>query len=65
MVRLFRKCLAFFICSIGVILPWRARIIFSEILGWITQFIYLNYIVILKLIIRELEKTKKEKQKIG
>jgi hypothetical protein len=61
LVRLFRKCLAFFICAIGVLLPWRARIIFSEILGWITQFIYLNYIVILKFIINELEKTEKQK----
>lgn len=63
MVRFFRKSLAFLICTIGVVLPWRARIIFSEILGWMTQFIYLEYIVILRFIINELKKTETEKQK--
>ncbi len=62
MIVFLRKCLAFFICAIGVMLPWRLRILYSEVLGWITQFIYLNYIVILRFIIQELEKVKTEKQ---
>ncbi len=51
-----RKTMAFFICSIGVLLPNRLRCLFSEVLGWITQFIYFNYFAILKFIIKELDK---------
>jgi|GEM_PF-2242293 len=58
MVRLFRKYAAFLLCSLGLILPWRLRCLYSEILGWITQFVYLNYITLLKLIIAELQKSK-------
>lgn len=58
MILWLRKCIAFIICAIGVLLPWRLRCLYSEILGWITQFIYLNYVVVLKFIIKELEKAK-------
>lgn len=60
-----RWIMSFIICSLGIILPWRLRTIYSELLGWITQFIYLNYIVILKFIVKELEKSKSEKEKDG
>lgn len=63
MIRLLRKCIAFFICSLGLILPWRLRCLYSEILGWITQFIYLNYINLLKFIIVELQKAKLQTDK--
>jgi hypothetical protein len=55
--------MAFIICTIGVILPWRLRCLYSELLGWITQFIYLNYITILKFMINELEKAKIQTEK--
>lgn len=56
MARLFRKFFAFLLCAVGLILPWRLRCLYSEILGWITQFFYLNYINLLNLIIAELQK---------
>jgi hypothetical protein len=58
MIKLFRKCLAFALCSFGLLLPWRLRCLYSEMLGWITQFFYLNYVIILRLILNELEKAK-------
>ena len=53
-----RRVLAFFICLAGVLMPWRLRVLYSEALGWLVQFVYLNYIYILKFILRELEKGK-------
>ncbi len=55
--------MAFILCGIGLLLPWKLRCIYIEILGWITQFVYMTYIVILKFIISELEKAKLEKAK--
>ena len=51
------------ICSIGVLLPWRLRCIYSEALGWVAQFFYLNYFAILKFIVDELAKAKLEDSK--
>ena len=51
--------MGFIICSIGVILPWRLRIIYAEILGWIAQLIYLIYFSIFKFIIKNLSRTAK------
>ena len=53
--KIFRKILAFCICSIALILPWRLRCLFSEMIGWVVQFFYLTYIGILKYIVKELE----------
>jgi len=55
-----RKILAFMVCLLGLLLPSRLRVLYSEALGWITQFVYLNYIVILKFIIKELDVSNKE-----
>ncbi len=60
-----RKLIAFIICSIGVLLPWRLRCLYIEVLGWITQFFYFSYFFILKFIINELEKAKFKKNKNG
>lgn len=60
---MFRKIVSFIICSVGILLPWRLRCLYSEMLGWITQFFYLSYITILKFIINELKKAELEKQK--
>lgn len=59
-MKMIRKILAIILCGLGLILPWKLRCIYIEILGWITQFIYLSYIVILKFILKELEKAKQE-----
>ncbi len=56
-----RRIIAFIICTIAVVLPYRLRTIFSEILGWIMQFLYLLYYVIFKCIIDNLVVDKKEK----
>jgi hypothetical protein len=42
------------ICTMGALLPWRARVLYSEFLGWITQFIYFTYYGILNFILKEL-----------
>ena len=63
MVKILRKCIAFIICGIGLMLPWRLRCLYSELLGWLTQFVYLNYVIILKLILKELAKAKAQTDK--
>jgi len=60
---MFRRAVAFIICSFAIILPWRLRCLYSEALGWITQFFYFNYMAILKFILKELEKAKAETSK--
>jgi len=62
---MFRKLVAFIICSFAIILPWRLRCLYSEALGWVTQFLYFNYMAILKFILKELEKAKSETSKNG
>jgi hypothetical protein len=52
---------AFFVCLIGVLLPWRLRVAYSEIVGWITQFIYYSYFGILNFILKELRKAELER----
>ncbi|MBP7795740.1 MAG: hypothetical protein KA059_03060 [Elusimicrobiales bacterium] len=51
-----RKTIAFFICLFGVLLPFRARIIFSETLGWFVQVFYMGYVYTIRFIIKELKK---------
>lgn len=46
------------ISLIGLILPWRLRILFSEFLGWVTQAIYFTYFGIFNFILSELRKAK-------
>ena len=60
---MFKKIIAFVICGIAVMLPWRLRCLYSEALGWVTQFFYFNYFSILKIILSELEKAKIEGRK--
>ncbi|MFH1619952.1 MAG: hypothetical protein ABIG11_08620, partial [bacterium] len=53
-----RRIMTFPLCLVGVMLPWRLRVIYSECLGWTAQFVYMNYIYTLKFILKELEKAK-------
>ncbi|MBK24124.1 MAG: hypothetical protein CME70_09005 [Halobacteriovorax sp.] len=51
------------ISLIGLILPWRLRILFSEFLGWVTQAIYFTYFGIFNFILSELRKAKEMENK--
>ena len=62
---MFRKIVAFIICSVAILLPYKLRIIFVEGLGWVTQFLYLSYVTVLKFIIDELAKNKLENKTNG
>lgn len=53
-MKLIRKAAAFLICLPGVLLPHRARVVYSEALGWVVQFVYMNYIYILKYLLASL-----------
>lgn len=46
------------ISLMGLLLPWRLRILFSEFLGWVTQAIYFTYFGIFNFILTELRKAK-------
>lgn len=50
-----KRILGFTLCFIGICLPYRLRIWFAELLGWIFQGFYLAYFSIVKFIIRELK----------
>lgn len=54
------KLIGLLISLIGVLMPWRLRIFFSELLGWFTQFIYFTYYGILNYLLKELKKTTSE-----
>jgi hypothetical protein len=43
---------SFLICSIAILLPYRLRILFSEIMGWGITFFYKLYIGIIEFIIK-------------
>lgn len=49
-----KRILGFLICLIGVLLPWRARVIFSELLGWIAQAMTGAYFLLVKFIVKSL-----------
>lgn len=52
------RLIGFIICVLALFMPWRLRILFGEILGWITQFIYYTYFGILNYILAEIKKAK-------
>ena len=52
---MFGKLLGFIVSVLGLLLPWRLRVIFSEILGWITQFVYYTYYGIFNYLLKELK----------
>ena len=57
------KTLALIVCIIGVLLPWRLRVAFSEGLGWITQQVYYTYYGILNFILKELKAAEEERKR--
>lgn len=38
-MRRIKIAIAFGASSVGLLLPWRARIVYSEVLGWIAQLV--------------------------
>ncbi len=59
------RAIAFILCFIGVLLPWRARIIFSDLLGWGVQFVYFSYYGTLNFLLRELKTNGGEKPEVS
>lgn len=53
-----RREVAFFICLIAVLLPWRLRVWFANAIGWMAQGVYWIYMKIFKIIIRNLTPSK-------
>ena len=49
-----KMILGFLICFAGVLMPWRARVIFSELLGWIAQAMTGAYFLVVKFIVKSL-----------
>lgn len=49
------RIIAFFVCLIAVLLPYRLRIVFSEFVGWVVQFFYGTYFGIINFILKELK----------
>lgn len=56
------KFLGFILCATAILLPFRLRIIFTEILGWFIQFFYLAFYSTLNFILKELKKSENEKR---
>ena len=38
-MRRIKIAIAFGASSVGLLLPWRARIVYSEVLGWVAQLV--------------------------
>ena len=49
-----KKILALIICSVAVILPWRLRIIYAEMLGWAAQAVTAAYFHIIRFLVKSL-----------
>lgn len=56
------KLLAWFICGLAILLPWRLRILYADLIGWVVQFLYFTYYGILNFLLAELRKAKEEKK---
>jgi hypothetical protein len=50
-----RRAASFFICVVGVLLPWRLRIIYAETIAWTVEVIYYLYFSLFKLVLKNLE----------
>jgi hypothetical protein len=47
--------IGFLTCLAGVLLPFRARVLFSELIGWMIQGIYLAYFGTLNYLLKSLK----------
>ena len=49
------RAVSFGICIIGVLLPWRLRILYAEMIAWTVQSFYYMYFSLFRLILKNLE----------
>ncbi|MBL7197044.1 MAG: hypothetical protein ISS47_02980 [Candidatus Omnitrophica bacterium] len=61
MRRLLQLIVSFFICSIALFLPYRLRILYSEILGRIINFFTGMYVGLMNYIIKQVSYDQKTK----
>jgi hypothetical protein len=59
------KLLAWFVCGLAILLPWRLRVLYADLIGWLVQFLYFTYYGILNFLLAELRKAKEEKKDAG
>jgi uncharacterized membrane protein len=50
-----RRTCSFLVCAVGVLLPWRLRIIYAEIIAWTVQCFYYLFFSLLRMMLRNLE----------
>lgn len=50
--------MGFFICLVGIILPWRLRIVYAEGLGWVAQMMHFLYFSFLKFLVKNISRKK-------
>ncbi len=55
-----RTWFSLLICLIGLVLPWRLRVWYANLLGWITQGAYRVYQAVMKILVKNLQKEKGE-----
>lgn len=48
-----KRALAFLICLLGALLPFRLRVLYSEALGWIAQFFHVAVRSLVLFIVRQ------------
>ncbi len=53
-----RSWFSLLICLIGLALPWRLRVWYANLLGWITQGAYRVYQAVMKILVDNLQKGK-------
>ena len=51
-----KRAMAFIVCSIGMILPWRLRVWYADLLGWSLQGIYFVYVTAVRFLVKRLKK---------
>ena len=55
-----RQWFAFLICLLGLVLPWRLRVLYANLLGWVTQGAYRFYQAVMRIIVEGLKKGEEE-----
>ncbi len=49
-----KRILAYLICLFALLLPWRLRVAFAGLLGWITQGIYGLLYAVMRILVKNL-----------
>ncbi len=51
-----KRFFLFFLLLFALLLPWRARVLFTEGLGWVLQGLYGVYFALMRLLLKNLER---------